>query len=83
MKGAILTPELLAERFRSTGLNSIFADFIEATSPFNQIGAQLLYIFEPLLGRPGGALRVLGSILEDPIQVGEFVRLLRRQEGRV
>jgi hypothetical protein len=61
------------------GLQNLVASFLEAAGPLSVIGAQFVYISEPILDgvMPTGHMRALASMLEDDGHRSEFVNQLR------
>jgi len=67
-----------AARLHSWGLNNWAASFLEAAGPLTTIGAQLIYISQPVLGTfiPQRDLEALAEMLEEPEQRRGFTRFL-------
>lgn len=63
------------------GLNDLVASFLEAAGPLTLIGAQLVYLGQPILGSlvPARHLQVLADVLEDDDQRQEFLTYLREE----
>lgn len=61
------------------GLNQAAAAVLEATGPLNLLGAQLVYLGQPLLRGwlPEDRLTVLARLLEEPDETRAFVNALR------
>jgi hypothetical protein len=61
------------------GLQNLVASFLEAAGPLSVIGAQFVYVSEPILDGvvPAGHMRALAGMLEDDDQRKEFVVSLR------
>lgn len=61
------------------GVNDWVASFLEAAGPLSIVGAQLVYLSQPIVGRfiADGRLNVLARMLEEPDQARAFVTLLR------
>jgi hypothetical protein len=57
------------------GLQNLVASFLEAAGPLTLIGAQAIYVGQPVLRGilPAGHLNALTSMLEDDSQREEFV----------
>jgi hypothetical protein len=70
-----------AQRLRRLGLNQFAAAFLEASGPLNLIGAQLVYISQPLLSGlvSDQKLSALARVLEDPGQTEAFIYSLREE----
>lgn len=60
------------------GLNTFAARMIEATSPLHILGAQLVYVGQPLLSLfvPQEHTRTLARTLEAPAEASAFARFL-------
>lgn len=63
------------------GLNNLVASFLEAAGPLTLIGAQLVYLGQPVLDSlvPARHLQVLADVLEDDDQRQDFVTYLREE----
>jgi len=63
------------------GLQDLLASFLEAAGPLTLIGAQVLYVGQPILRDfvPAAHLRALTSMLEDNVQRDDFVNCLREE----
>lgn len=60
------------------GLQNLVASFLEAAGPFSLIGAQVVYVGQPILRGilPARHLSALTNMLEDDSQREEFVMFL-------
>jgi len=56
-------------------LDGVASWLLEAGSPISLLGAQLLYVSQPLFG--GSQIRSLAQMLEDEQETQAFVRYLR------
>jgi len=63
------------------GLQNLVASFLEAVGPLALIGAQVVYVGQPILDSivPSGHLRALAGVLEDDSQRQAFVACLREE----
>ncbi len=63
------------------GVQDLVATFLEAAGPLTLIGAQVIYIGQPILNGivPDGHLTVLTDVLEDDDQRVAFVNCLRKE----
>lgn len=70
-----------ASRLHSWGLNSLAASFLEAAGPLTMIGAQVIYVSQPILGAfiPKHHLEALADILEEPEHTRMFAQYLQRE----
>lgn len=61
------------------GLEGFVAAFLSAAGPLTVIGAQVVYIGQPILDGflPNGHMDALARLLEDANRTEEFVRYLR------
>lgn len=68
-----------AENLHRWGLRDLTASFLEVAGPLTMIGAQLVYIGQPLFRRSPGAAHVeaLANVLENPQERLAFIRFLR------
>ena len=68
-----------ARRLRRWGLDRFAAAFLEASGPFNLIGAQLVYLGQPVLSSlvSDQQLNALAQVLEDPGRTQAFIECLR------
>jgi hypothetical protein len=71
--------EKLVAWLQNAGLAEITAVFLEAAGPLTILGAQAIFMVEPLVSSPGSRLRELAHVLEDKDQVGHLVQRLREQ----
>ena len=63
------------------GIDNLVASFLEAAGPLSVIGAQFVYVSEPILDGvvPAGHMRALANMLEDDDQRMDFVEHLREE----
>ncbi|MFH1635279.1 MAG: hypothetical protein ABIG63_14905 [Chloroflexota bacterium] len=63
------------------GVQDIVAALLEATGPLNLLGAQAVYLGQPLLNQilPAGHLDALANLLEDPEEIQAFSSFLRQK----
>jgi hypothetical protein len=68
-----------AQRLRRWGLNQFAAAVLEASGPLNLIGAQMVYLGQPVLSSifANRHLNTLAQILENPDQTQAFIHCLR------
>ncbi|MEW6566872.1 MAG: hypothetical protein AB1449_01660 [Chloroflexota bacterium] len=71
----------LAARLEHMGLRETAAALLDAAGPLTLVAAQLAFLAEPLFRGSSAAVRDLARLLEDPDQVSDLVRRLRREEG--
>jgi hypothetical protein len=69
------------QHLRRLGLHRFAAAFLEASGPFNLIGAQLIYLGQPVLSSviPDRQLDGFARLLEDPGQTQAFIDCLREE----
>jgi len=73
-----------ANNLHRWGLQDIFATFLESAGPLAILGAQLVYLGQPLLNGSASAdhLKAAANILEDTDQRKDFVSYLREESVR-
>lgn len=73
--------QVWADKLHRWGLKDWTAAFLEAAGPLNLLGAQAIYLGQPLLDRtlPEGHLEALASLLEDTEQAHTFAAFLREE----
>jgi len=70
-----------ADFLKKWGMEGFAAWLLEAGAPLAPVGAQLLYVGQPLFNPPTrGGLGALASMLEDEEEAQEFVAFLK--EGK-
>ena len=71
-----------ADKLNHWGLKDLTAAILEALGPLNILGAQLVYVGQPLLNPffPEGNLDVLADLLEDPQETQAFIAVLRQSD---
>jgi hypothetical protein len=87
LQAAKLQPEYLevmqswADRLQQWRLDQVTAALLEAGGPLKLIGAQLVFISQPLFSGllSIGRLDLLAEILEQPEQTDTFIRFLREE----
>ncbi|MBN2500486.1 MAG: hypothetical protein JXB38_06920 [Anaerolineales bacterium] len=72
-----------AARLQNLGLDEVVATFLEVTGPLNFVGAQLVYVGQPVLRGliPTHSLHALANILEDRQNTQDFVHYLREADA--
>ncbi len=70
-----------AEMLQRWGLRGFAAWLLEAASPLNVVGAQLVYVGQPFLEVfiPGSHMKALAQMLEEPRQTQAFIRYLQEE----
>lgn len=73
--------QVWADKLHRWGLKDWTAAFLEAAGPLNVLGAQAIYLGQPLLNRalPEGHLEALASVLEDTELATTFAAFLREE----
>jgi hypothetical protein len=68
-----------AQSLRQRGLHQFAAAFLEASGPLNLVGAQLVYLGQPVLSGifAESKLQALGQLLEEPEKTRLFIHCLR------
>ena len=74
--------QMWAERLKGWGVGEFAASALEAIGPIHLVGAQLVYVSQPVLDGifPAEHLNALASLLEEPEQTRAFVKTLREVE---
>ena len=67
----------MIEWLQDMGLADFIAAALEAAGPLALLGAQAIFMLEPLVSTPGGRLSKLAQTLEDPSQMEGLVQRLR------
>jgi hypothetical protein len=72
-----------ANRLQQMGLQHIAAAVLESTGPLNLIGAQFVYLSQPLLNTllSDEQLIALAHLLEEPSQTAAFISNLQEVEA--
>lgn len=70
------------ESLYKLGLQNLTATFLEALGPMSLLGAQLVYLSQPILSSfiPKEQSRDFAKILEDPSETEIFIEALRNYE---
>ena len=76
------TSELAANWLRNFGLGTIAAGFLEAFRSMTYIGAQMLFLVEPVFGGRNDSIQDFARLLEDPEQVDDLINRLRVEADR-
>jgi len=73
-----------AENLHRWGIKDWVATLLEAAGPLGLLGAQAIYLSQPLLGTliPGNQLSALATMLEEPSRVKSFATYLREGTSR-
>lgn len=70
-----------ASKLHSWGINDWVATLLETLGPLSILGAQMIYLSQPLLSSiaPIDHLKALGELLEESNQMHTFITLLREE----
>ena len=70
-----------ASRLQQWRVHQLAAALLEASGPLKLVGAQLVYLGQPLLGGlvANEQLDALAHMLEEPAQTKNFIRYLREE----
>lgn len=82
MNEDISTSERAAIWLRDLGLDTVAASFLEAFRSLTYIGAQALFIVEPLFSGLDDPIQDFARLLEDPDQVDDLIDRLRQEGDR-
>jgi len=71
-----------ADTLNRWGLHNLTATLLDALGPFNLLGAQIVYLGQPLMNSflPEDHLDALANLLENPKSTQAFVSILRRSD---
>jgi hypothetical protein len=75
--------EIWTKTLRRWGIQALAASFLEAAGPLTMLGAQMVYLSQPVLSSimPRGHLDALATMLDNPAETQQFIVFLR--ESRV
>jgi hypothetical protein len=76
------TSELAANWLRRHGLGIVAAGFLEAFRSLTYLGAQALFLVEPVIGGRNDSIQDFARLLEDPDQVDDLIHRLRMEADR-
>jgi hypothetical protein len=70
-----------ARFLQQKGLAGVAAGLIEALGPFAFVGAQAIYLGQPLFGNPGSgsSLQAMAELLENRTELQDFAAFLREE----
>ncbi len=70
-----------SDKLHMWGVDGLAAGMLEALGPLTTLGAQMIYLGQPLLRgvTPDGHLNALAQMLENSAQTRAFVEYLREQ----
>ena len=73
--------QVWARTLQQWGVNDWMASFLEAVGPLSVLGANMVYLSQPLLHNivPDDHLVALAQLLEDPVQTEAFANILREE----
>ncbi len=71
--------EVWIKTLRRWGMGSLVASLLEAAGPLTMLGAQVIYLSQPVLNgiMPGRQVDALATLLEDPVETRQFIFFLR------
>lgn len=71
--------EVWIKTLRHWGMQSLVASLLEAAGPLTMLGAQFIYLSQPVLNgiMPGRQVDALATLLEDPAETRQFIVSLR------
>jgi len=75
---------LWAQKLHSWGLQHLVAALLEAAGPLSFLGAQLLYLGQPVLNLlvPETHLMVMANLFEDNSRIKQFAAYLREEPAK-
>jgi len=73
------------ETLQQWGLDDLTALILDALGPLNLLGAQVVYLSQPFLGKvlPEGHWDALANVLENPTQTKAFCNFLRQTDQSI
>jgi hypothetical protein len=71
--------EVWIKTLRHWGMQFLVASLLEAAGPLTMLGAQFIYLSQPVLNgiMPGRQVDALATLLEDPAETRQFIVSLR------
>ena len=65
------------------GMQEVAATLLEATGPLNFVGAQAVYLSQPLLKTilPEDQINAFADLLDNPEETKAFTKFIREQKG--
>ena len=74
-----------ADTIHRWGVGNLLATLLDATGPLNSIGAQVIYLGQPVLNTilPEDQVNAFANLLEDPEETRAFTSLLRDGRHRI
>ncbi len=71
--------EIWAKTLRRWGMHALAASFLEAAGPLTMLGAQMIYVSQPVLRSivPGSQIDALATMLDNPAETQQFIIFLR------
>jgi hypothetical protein len=75
--------QIWAQYLHRWGINDLVAIFLEAAGPLTLLGAQIVYLGQPMLSTfvPDGHLEAMTKMLEKPSETKAFIDFLRLEAG--
>jgi hypothetical protein len=72
-----------ADALHRWGMHNVVAVLLEGTGPLNFIGAQAIYLGQPILNTilPEDHVNAFADLLNNPDDVKAFTQILRRSQG--
>ena len=75
--------EIWTKTLRRLGMHTLAATFLEAAGPLTTLGAQVVYLGQPLLSSvfPRSHIDALATMLENPAETQQFIVFLRESSA--
>jgi hypothetical protein len=75
--------EIWTKTLRRWGVQTLAASLLEAAGPLTTLGAQLVYLGQPVLSNvwPRGHLDALANMLDNPVETRQFIVFLRESSA--
>jgi hypothetical protein len=73
--------QVWARNLHHWGVSDMAASFLEASGAFSILGAQVIYLIQPMIGDflPDSALSRMAEMLDNPSQKRDFISVLREE----
>jgi hypothetical protein len=75
--------EIWTKTLRRWGMQALAASLLEAAGPLTTLGAQMVYLSQPVLNSifPRSSVDALATMLDDPAETQQFIVFLRERSA--
>ena len=75
--------EIWTKTLRRWGMHALAASLLEAAGPLTTLGAQMVYLSQPVLNSifPRSHVDALATMLDDPTETQQFIVFLRESSA--